>query len=139
MTDLTAPLGRTLATPIEPATAATDASGTYIRAPFTGRVSGVSVIAGTTLTGANTNSRTLQLFNRGQAGVGTTLIAEKAFTLGVNATADDETDIPLSAVAGATSVVEGDVLEFVSLHVGGTGLAAPPFTALVTFTAGSPA
>lgn len=123
-------------TDVDAAAANADASGAYIRAPFAGEVTAASIIAAATLTGADTESRTVQLFNRGQAGSGTTLVASKAFTSGVNAAADDETALTLSEVEGATDVAEGDVLEFVSLHVGSTGLAGPAFTGFVTFSRG---
>jgi hypothetical protein len=98
-------------------------------------VTAAAIIASAAITGANTDSRTVQLHNRGQAGSGTTLVASKAFTTGVNAAADDETALTLSAVADATDVAEGDILEFTSLHVG-DGLAAPAFTGIVTFSRG---
>lgn len=130
-----APLSRTLDTQTVAATAAgADASGVYVRAPFNGTVTAASIITAVTLTGANTESRTVQLFNRGQAGAGTTLVASKAFVSGVNATADDETALTLSVTAADLVVAEGDVLEFVSLHIGATGLAGPAFTGLVTIS-----
>lgn len=116
------------------AIAAADASGVYVVAPFAGTVTAATVITSAAITGANTDSRTIQLFNRGQAGAGTTLVASKAFVSGVNSVADDETALTLSATAADLVVVEGDVLEFVSLHVGGTGLAAPTFTGRVSFS-----
>lgn len=119
--------------PVASAAANADASGRYIKAPFAGRVTAASVITAAGITGANTDSRTIQLFNRGQAGSGTTLVASKAFTSGVNTTADDETALTLSATAADLVVAEGDVLELVSLHVGSTGLAGPEFTAFITF------
>jgi hypothetical protein len=113
--------------------AGADASGRYVVTPYDGRVSGVRITPATTLTGANTESRTLQLFNRGQTGAGSTLIASKAFVSGVNAPADDETALTLSVTASDLVVATGDVLEFVSLHIGATGLAGPEFTGSVDF------
>lgn len=113
--------------------AAADASGVYITAPYAGKVAGARIIAQAALTGADTQSRTVQLHNRGQAGAGTTLVASKAFTAGVNAAADDETALTLSATAADLVVAQGDVLEFTSLHIGGTGLAGPAFTGSVDF------
>lgn len=119
--------------PVASAAADADASGRYVVAPFAGKVTGARVITAAAITGANTDSRTIQLFNRGLAGSGTTLVASKAFTSGVNAAADDETDLTLSATAANLVVAEGDVLEFVSLHVGSTGLAGPEFLGEVDF------
>lgn len=134
-----APFTMTLGAAVAAAAAAADASGAYVIAPFAGTVTAASIIAATALTGANTDSRTVQLHNRGAAGSGTTLVASKAFTSGVNAAADAATTLTLSATAADLVVAAGDVLEFTSLHVGGTGLAGPAFLGRVTFsrTAGS--
>jgi len=120
----TAPLARKLTADV-PA-AATGANGEHDigLAPFAGTVSAVTYVADTTLTGANTNSRTVVLVNKGQAGSGTTVVATLAFTSGVNATADAPTTVTLSAVAGATTVASGDVLAWQTNAVG-TGLADP--------------
>lgn len=135
--ELRQPRTQTLEAEVNAAAAGADESGDYITAPFDGTVSAAEILASAAITGANTDSRTVQLHNRGQAGSGTTLVASKAFTSGVNAAADDATALTLSAVAGATTVAQGDILEFTSLHVGSTGLAAPKFTGRVTFEAGA--
>lgn len=130
-----APLSQSVGSVTVAATAAgADASGSYVVAPFDGTVTAASVITATALTGANTESRTVQLHNRGQAGSGTTLVASKAFTAAVNAAADDETALTLTATAADLVVAAGDVLEFTSLHVGATGLAGPAFVGRVTFS-----
>lgn len=116
------------------AAANADASGAYVIAPFAGTVTAASVITTAAITGANTESRTIQLHNRGAAGSGTTLVASKAFISTVNAAADDETALTLTATAADLVVAEGDVLEFTSLHVGSTGLAGPAFVGSVTFS-----
>lgn len=113
--------------------AASDLVTVVARAPFAGTVA-LSFIPDTVLTGADTDSRTITGENEGQAGAGTTVIATKAFTAGVDAPALDETVITASAVSGATDVAEGDVISFKSTHVGGSGLAQPPGLAVVTFT-----
>lgn len=113
--------------------AGADSSGKYVKAPFAGKVTGARVLASAAMTGANTDSRTIQLHNRGLAGAGTTLVASKAFTSGVDLVADDYTDLTLSATAADLVVAEGDVLEFTSLHIGGTGLAGPEFVGEVDF------
>lgn len=94
-------------------------------APFAGTVSAVKYVPDTVLTGANTETRTGVLKNKGAAGSGTTTVASKAFTSGVNAPADVATTITLSAVDGATTVAAGDVLAWQSNHSGSTGLADP--------------
>lgn len=103
------------------------------RAPFIGTVA-VYFTPDTVLTGANTESRTLSAKNKGQAGAGTTVVASKAFTLAVDAAAMDETVITASAVSGAIDVAEGDIISFVSTHVGATGLAQPIGLVTLVFT-----
>src|SRR5688572_17408814 len=110
MTGEAAPVVKTETATVEAAAAAADSSGAYVIAPFAGVVTAAAVIAAAALTGANTESRTVQLHNRGQAGSGTTLVASKAFVSGVNAAADDETALTLSATAADLVVAEGDVL-----------------------------
>lgn len=128
-----APRSETLTATVAAAAASADVSGAYIEAPFAGTVTAASIIPATTLTGANTESRTVQVHNRGQAGAGTALVASKAFTAGVNAPADDETSLTLGAALDLV-VAEGDILEVTSLHIGATGLAGPAFQAQVTIT-----
>lgn len=105
--------------------AASDLETKLGEAPNTGTVSRVAYIPASTITGANTESRTLQLFNRGSDGTGTTKIAELLMVSGVNATADDAKAVTIITAASADAVTAGDVLEFKSLHVGSTGLADP--------------
>jgi len=131
----TSPLVITLATtPVAAAAAAADASGAYVVAPFAGTVTAASFIAAAATTGANTESRTYQLHNRGQAGAGTTLVASRALVSGTNNAADDANTMTLSATAADLVVAEGDVLELTSLHVGATGLAGQAGFATVQFT-----
>lgn len=130
----TAPLIREV-TETVPAVAAGADDGNHIaRAPFAGTVTAVTYTPDATLTGADTDSRTISLVNKGAAGSGTTTVASKAFTAGVNATDNDETAITLSATAADLVVAEGDILEWVSTHVGATGLADPGGLAKVQFT-----
>lgn len=131
---MSSPMIKTQSATIDSAIAAADSSGAYVKAPFAGVVTAASIIAATLLTGANTESRTVQLHNRGQAGAGTTLVASKAFVSGVNAPADDETALTLSSTPADLVVAEGDILEFTSLHVGATGLAGPKAQGRVTFS-----
>ena len=118
--------------PVVACAAGVDASGRYVVAPFAGKVTAAGVICATAITGAATDSRTIQLHNR-VAGSGTTLVASKAFVSSVNAAADAVTALTLTATAADLVVAEGDILEFTSLHVGSTGLAGPEFVGTVTF------
>lgn len=118
---------------VVPATAAAaDFEVALFTAPYAGTVTDARYIADTAITGANTESRTAQLINKGQAGAGTTVIASKAFTSGNNAVAFDGTAMTLSVTAADLVVAAGDVIAFKSLHVGATGLADPGGTVEVT-------
>jgi hypothetical protein len=106
------------------AAAGADADSPLDEAPFAGTVTTVTYHPDAAITGANTNSRTVTLYNRGQAGSGTTVVAQLAFVSGVNAAQFAGKAITLSVVANATTVAAGDILEWNSLHVG-TGIADP--------------
>lgn len=124
MTDQ-APLAKKLVTTLPATGAAADYDQTVGEAPFDGTVTSVSYTPEANITGANTETRTLTLVNKGAAGAGTVVVATLALTSGVNGTAFDEKALTLSVVAGATTVAEGDILAFVSTHSGSTGLADP--------------
>lgn len=130
----TAPLIREETETVPTVAAGADDGNHVCRAPFAGTVSAVTYTPDATLTGANTDSRTISLVNRGAAGAGTTTVASKAFLSGVNAADNDETDITLSGTAANLVVAEGDILEWVSTHVGSTGLADPGGMAKVQIT-----
>lgn len=130
MTDF-APLTQKFTADVDATEKGSNASIAVGVAPFAGKVTAVAYIPPSTLTGANTNSRTLSIVNKGQSGEGTNVVAEKAFTSGVNAAAFDETALTLSGTASKLEVAQGDVLAFVSTHVG-EGLADPGGEVLVT-------
>lgn len=90
-----------------------------------GTVTKVAYIPDSAITGANTETRTISVLNKGQAGTGTTSVASLALTSGVNAAVSDEKALTLNGTAANKEVVEGDVLAFKSLHSGSTGLADP--------------
>lgn len=95
-----------------------------VEAPYDGVVSGASYAPVATITGADTNSRTLSVINKGQAGAGTAVAATLALTAGVNAPAYDEKALTLSGTPANLVVAAGDQLVFRSLHIG-TGIADP--------------
>lgn len=99
-------------------------------APFAGTVTGVTYIPKSAITGADTNTRKVEVYNR-KTGSGTTLVAGIQYNAGVNAAADTENAVTLSATPANLVVAEGDVLEFVSTHIG-TGLADPGGHVIVT-------
>jgi hypothetical protein len=92
--------------------------------PEAGVVSSVSFTPEANITGANTNTRLLQLVNTGQNGAGTTIVATLQFDSGINATAYDEKQLTLSGTAANLIVAAGDILRWNSTHVG-TGIADP--------------
>ena len=121
----TASFVRTFEEDVPAVAAGTDDTFTICEAPFAGTVTSASFTANATLTGADTDTRTLNLRNTGAAGAGTTVVATKAFTDGVDATAFDETALTLSGTAANLVVAAGDILQLHSDSVGGTGLAQP--------------
>lgn len=109
-----------------PLTILQNSTPTVGEVPENGVVSSVSYTPNTAITGANSPaSRSLILFNRGQTGVGTTEVARLDLVTGVNIAADDEKALTLSATAANLVVAAGDILEFQSNAVGGTGLVDP--------------
>lgn len=104
------------------------------RCRYPGRVNSVEFIPDWTMNGADTNSRTLTLYNRGTSGAGTTAIATLALTSGVNLTKYQSKTIAITAANAAVAV--GDVLEWESLHVG-TGLPDPGGRVIVQQAMGS--
>ena len=81
----------------------------------TGLINSVVFYPNWTMAGANTNSRTYTLYNRGQAGAGTTAIATLPLTAGTDLTKFVAKTITIT-VANATVAI-GDTLEWESLHV----------------------
>jgi hypothetical protein len=105
-------------------TIAADGAAPLFRAPFAGIISAIYFVATATLTGANTHSRTIQVVNKGQNGLGAIVIASLAFVAGVDAAEFDEKALTLSGTAANLVAAEGDILAVVSTHVG-DGLADP--------------
>lgn len=105
-------------------TAGNDDDSVIAQAPFACTVTSVQYVPEAAITGADTNSRTVSLVNKGAAGSGTTTVASLALTNGVNATANDEKAITLSGTAANLVLAEGDTLQWRSIHVG-TGIADP--------------
>jgi hypothetical protein len=105
-------------------TAGNDDDSVIAQAPFACTVTSVQYVPEAAITGADTNSRTVSLVNKGAAGSGTTTVASLALTSGVNATANDEKAITLSGTAANLVLAEGDTLQWRSIHVG-TGIADP--------------
>lgn len=130
-----APLVQSVQATIPSTTILADYDQTVAEAPFAGTVTAVTYTPEAAITGADSPaSRTFTLVNKGQAGAGTTVIATLAMTLGVNGVAFDEKALTISATAADSVVVAGDIIAFVSTHVGGTGLVDPGGRVQVEFT-----
>lgn len=92
------------------------------RALFDCRITAVSYIPDAAITGADTNTRHVNILDRGLDGAGTTEIANKDYTSGIDATALNEEVIVMSLPNHALS--QGDVLA-VQWEEIGTGIGAP--------------
>jgi|SRR5690349_1217409 len=122
---MTAPFGAAHQVPVQPqATAGSNLNSIAWVVPRDGTVTAVTYTTVTAITGANTNTRSVSLVNKGQAGAGTTVIATLQFNSGVNTVAADEKAITLSVTASDLLLVAGDVLQWQSTAVG-TGIADP--------------
>ena len=117
-----APSVRTLEAQVPAVAAGSDASTVVGVAPYAGTVTAVTYVPITTITGADTNTRTVALTNKGQAGAGSTAVASLALASGVNSTGADEKTITLNATAANLVLVAGDVLVWSSTHAA-SGLA----------------
>lgn len=120
----TSPLVRKLQTTIPALGAAVAGDQTLGEAPFACTLTSASFTPEAAITGDTTNTRTLTIVNKGAAGAGTTVMATLAFITSNNGVAFDEKAFTLSAVAGATTAVEGDIIAVVET-VGASGLANP--------------
>lgn len=94
-------------------------------AEMSGEVLSVWYTPASAVTGANTDTRTISLINRGTDGLGTTVVATLALTSGNNLVAHKANEIPLSETAEDRDVEGGAVLAWTSTHAGSTGLADP--------------
>lgn len=124
---MTAPLTRPLLKAQIPAGAAdtTDPVVPLDKAPaYAGVLTSASILPHAAKTGADTNSRTIQIINTGQDGLGTTVMASLALVAGVNLVALDEKPMTLSATPANLVFAAGDVLAVKNLHIG-TGMTTP--------------
>ncbi|MBI2178921.1 MAG: hypothetical protein HYY66_07485 [Candidatus Tectomicrobia bacterium] len=115
---------------IEP-TAAGDASKTHVifAAPVSCKVEKVKVIPGAAITGANTNTKHLNLINRGANGAGTTEIANRDLVLGTDL---GVAGVDLYAPASPLDLAQGAQLGLQIEQIG-TGQALPPLGVIVEF------
>ena len=114
-------------------TAGNDDDTVAFQAPFDCTVTAVEYVPEAAITGADTNSRTVSLVNKGQAGSGSTSVASLALTNGVNATAYNERTVTLSGTAANLVLAAGDTVQWRSIHVG-TGITDPGGVVRVTIS-----
>ncbi len=94
------------------------------------RIMRIAFVPQAAITGADTNSMTLGFINKGATGVGTTVLASKAYVAGTSVAAfDGETLVtePMNKLLTAGSVIS---LERAKV---GTGLAMPQLLVAVTY------
>lgn len=121
---MSAPLVRVIEQDVPAAATAVADDSVIAQSPFAGTVTAVQYVPEAAITGAATNNRAVSLVNKGQAGSGTTVVATLTFASGVNATANNEVALTLSATPADLVLAEGDTLQWRSI-VNGTGLADP--------------
>jgi hypothetical protein len=91
--------------------------------PFDATVTEATIVSEAALTAADATARTLTIYNRGQAGAGTTVVATLVTNLaGGNWVANDEKSFTLTATTADRNVTAGDILECVET-VAGAGTA----------------
>lgn len=112
-------------------TAGNDAETIIGVAPYAGTIIGVEYVPASGITGADTNTRKVEVVNKGAEGDGTTVAAGVQFDSGTDAAAYASAEVGISQVAGAATVEAGDVLVWASTHVG-TGKTDPGGLARVT-------
>ena len=105
------------------------------RVRYPGLVNSVEFIPSWSLTGANTNYRTIAVYNRGTSGAGTALVASLDLTSGVDLTRGVAKALTLGAGADRAIAV-GDSLEWISTATG-TGAPAAGGRVIVQQSLGS--
>jgi hypothetical protein len=132
---MTAPFGKVMQNPVAPeATVGNSRNTNLVRVDSAGTVTSVTYAPVTAITGANTNTRSVSLVNKGQSGAGNTIVATIQYNSGVNAAASDENTVTLSGTPANLTVAAGDILQWQSTAVG-TGIADPGGLVCVTISA----
>jgi len=98
-------------------------------APCRCKIVRVGIVPSSAITGADTNYMTLGFKNKGQDGTGTDVIAQKAFTSGVNASAFAFTDL---GELSHNVLNEGEVVTFFKSEAG-TGANMPDLLAVIEY------
>ncbi|GAA2566280.1 hypothetical protein GCM10010435_44310 [Winogradskya consettensis] len=122
---MTAPFSSGVTRNTPPITTVGNSQTTIVHSvPRDGTVTSVTWIPTAAVTGANTNTRSMSLVNKGTDGAGTAVVATLQFDAGVNATAAVAKTITLSGTPANLQVTSGQVLQWQSAAVG-TGIADP--------------
>lgn len=122
---MTAPFGGGRTRSVAPvATAGNSLNSTVLVVPSDGTVTAVTYTPPTAITGANTNTRSVSLVNKGQNGAGNTVVATLQFNSGTDAAASVPRTVTLSGTPANLNVSSGDVLQWQSTAVG-TGITDP--------------
>ncbi len=102
-------------------------------APCACKVTAVSVVPQAASTGDNTNTKNLNIVNKGASGAGTTEVGNLDLVSGTDLVAFDEKAIPLNATyTNGVSLSEGDVLSLQTEKFG-TGVAVGPFIVSIDY------
>jgi hypothetical protein len=122
---MTAPFGTSRQAIVGPqATAGSDLNTNIWIVPQDCTVTAVTYAPVSAITGANTNTRSVTLVNKGTDGAGSTTVATIQYNSGVNAAASDENTVTLSGTPANLNLTAGQVLQWQSTHIG-TGIADP--------------
>jgi len=98
-------------------------------APFRCEITKLSIIPSSAITGADTNNMVLGFKNKGGAGSGTTVMASKTFSNGVDASAFDEVDL---GSVSAKNLNKGEVISFYKAE-NGSGMNMPALLAKIEY------
>lgn len=99
-------------------------------APFRCKITKVSIVPSSAITGADTNYMTLGFKNKGGSGSGTAVMASQAFTSGNDVSAHDEFTFGESVVNNTLN--KGDVISFYKAE-SGTGMDMPALLAKIEY------
>lgn len=122
---MTAPFGTSRQVVVQPqATPGSNLNTNIWVVPSACTVTSVTYAPVTAITGANTNTRSVSLVNKGTDGSGSTVVATIQYNSGVNAAASDENTVTLSGTPANLNLAAGVLLQWQSTAVG-TGIADP--------------
>lgn len=118
-----------------PAVAAADTSTVVATAamPYDARILKVEIVPRAAITANGSNFSTLSVQNKGPLGSGTTVVATRTWAAG-NSLAGGKEALTLSGTPANLEAKAGDLIQAVH-GTGGTGLAMPAVSVLVTYLA----